>query len=39
MSLRPDLTLDTEALDVWTSVQEVLRLAERLQYATQRSLS
>jgi adenylylsulfate kinase len=39
MSLRPDLTLDTEALDVWTSVQEVLRLAERLQYTAQRSLS
>ena len=37
-SLRPDLTLDTEALEVWTSVQEVLRLVDRLERAVQHSL-
>jgi hypothetical protein len=36
-SLRPDLTLDTEALEVWTSVQEVLRLVDRLERAVQHS--
>jgi adenylylsulfate kinase len=37
-SLRPDLTLDTEALEVWTSVQEVLRLVDRLERAVQHTL-
>lgn len=32
-SLRPDLTLDTEAQQLWTAVDEVLRLAQRLERA------
>ena len=35
MSLRPDVTLDTESREAWFSVEEVLRLVERLERATQ----
>jgi adenylylsulfate kinase len=38
MSLRPDLTLDTEAMEVWGSVQAVLRLVEHLAVRAGRSL-
>jgi adenylylsulfate kinase len=35
VSLRPELTLDTEAHQVWTAVDEVLRLAQRLEQAAE----
>jgi adenylylsulfate kinase len=37
ISLRPELTLDTEIHQVWTAVDEVLRLAQRLQQAAEHS--
>ena len=33
VSLRPELTVDTQAHEVWTAVDEVVRLAQRLEWA------
>jgi adenylylsulfate kinase len=38
MSLSHDLTVDTEAREVWFSVEEVLRLAERLERAARHTV-
>jgi adenylylsulfate kinase len=38
MSLRPDVTVDTESREVWFSVEEVLRLVERLERAAQQAV-
>ena len=38
MSLRPDVTLDTESREAWFSIQEVLRLVERLERAAQHAV-
>jgi hypothetical protein len=38
MSLSPDVTVDTEAREVWFSVEEVLRLVERLERAAQHTV-
>jgi adenylylsulfate kinase len=38
MSLRPDLTLDTEAMEPWASIEAVLRLVEHLPSRAERSL-
>ena len=38
MSLRPDLTLDTEASEAWFAIDAVLRLVEQLQRASQHAL-
>ncbi len=35
MSLSPEVTVDTEAREVWFSVEEVLRLVERLERTAQ----
>lgn len=38
LSLRPDVTLDTESREAWFSIQEVLRLVDRLERAAQHPL-
>jgi adenylylsulfate kinase len=38
MSLKPDVTVDTESREVWFSVEEVLRLVERLERAAQHTV-
>jgi adenylylsulfate kinase len=38
VSLRPDVTLDTESREAWFSIQEVLRLVDRLERAAQHPL-